>query len=270
MNAQTSKRHPHREEYNSSFFHTLSSVIRKPWKAIERIRLMLEADADPIRSWFYRALEAQNQWTNEGWFDNNYNYYEFGVGWGGTLTSYISALKSFCHDKKRDLYDHHIFGFDSFEGLPAKESSKDGHPMWDKGVFSHTMQEIENKLMNEGFDIERGTLHLIKGFLKNTLTPELRDTLAVNPPSIVTIDLDYYSSAKLALEWLRPLLRTGTLFYFDDIWSFLGNQNYGELAAINEFNNSGDDQLIPYPILGTISTMGKTYSYSRKDWEYKV
>lgn len=267
MNPQTSKHHPH-EEIDSS--HTISLIMRKPWRALKRIRLMLEADANPLRSWFYHALEAQNQWKNEGWFDDYYNYYEFGVGWGWTLTRYIEALKSFCHDTKIDFYKFHIYGFDSFEGLPAKENPKDGHPMWGKGFFSHSVQEVENKLINEGFDLKRGTLHLIKGFFKNSLTLELRDALAANPPSIVTIDLDYYSSAKCALEWIRPMLRTGTLFYFDDIWSFLGNPDYGVLAAINEFNNSGDDQLIPYPVLGTTSILGKAYAYSKKDWEFKA
>ena len=42
----------------------------------------------------------------------------------------------------------------------------------------------------------------IKDYYENSLTYELRNTLVDNPPSIVNIDVDYYSSAKTVLEWI--------------------------------------------------------------------
>ena len=84
-------------------------------------------------------------------------------------------------------------------------------------------------------------------------------------PSIVTVDCDYYSSAKLALEFLKPLLRSGAVFYFDDIWSFHGHPEMGELKAINEFNCGDHGSLTPCHLYGLEHY---SFIYSAKDWEY--
>lgn len=221
---------------------------------------------DNLSSFYYRAVYHQTKLAEEGWGPPSVNYYEFGVGWGGTLINYIKALKAFCKSSKKDLYLYHIFGFDSFEGLPKKKSPKDEHKILYKGRYSHSLSEIKQKVIKQGIDLRRGTVHFIKGFYEKTLTPALRNELREYPPSIVTIDCDYYSSTKTVLEWLRPMLFSGTLFYFDDIWLFHGNPNYGELAAINEFNRDGEGQLVPCPIFGLGS---KVFMYSRKEFEFK-
>lgn len=47
------------------------------------------------------------------------------------------------------------------------------------------------------------------------------------------------------MEWIRPLLRDGTFFMFDDIWAFMGHPDFGELRAIREFNDKGSALLVP-------------------------
>lgn len=69
----------------------------------------------------------------------------------------------------------------------------------------------------------------------------------------------YYSSTKIVLEWLRPLLYSGVLFYFEDIWSFYVHPDYGELCAIREFNEAGEGRLVSFPVLGLAS---KAYIFS--------
>lgn len=221
---------------------------------------------DDLSSFFYRALCYQAEWARQGVGPPAGNYYEFGVGWGGTFISYIRALKAFCKDTKKDVYSYNMFGFDSFEGLPKKKSLKDNHPSWHAKCFSHSLSEIKQKVSEQGIDLKRGNIHFIKGFFEKTLTPSFRNKLRKWAPSIVTIDVDYYSSAKTVLKWLRPILTSGTIFYFDDIWAFHGNPNYGELAAINEFNEAGEGYLTPYPILGRI---GSVFIYSKKEFEFK-
>ena len=54
------------------------------------------------------------------------------------------------------------------------------------------------------------------------------------------------------IEWLRPILLSVTLLYFDDIWSFHENPNYSELATINKFNEAYEYQLIPFSLLGNV------------------
>jgi hypothetical protein len=211
-------------------------------------------------------LYRQTQLAETGWGPPHPNYYEFGVGGGFNLCAYIEALKMICVQSKKDIYKYHMLGFDSFEGLPEKEDQKDNHCMWEKGKFSHDLSDVRKRIARQGIDLRKRTVHFIKGFFKETLTPELRQKLQKWPPSIVTIDVDYYSSTKEALEWLRPILSSGTLFYFDDIWCFHGNPRYGELAAINEFNKSEEGQLTQYPLLGLSSMV---YIYSKRNFEFR-
>jgi hypothetical protein len=86
----------------------------------------------------------------------------------------------------------------------------------------------------------------IPGFFEQTLTAELAQSLMREQPGIITIDCDLYSSTHTVLEWLRPLLRHGTLFYFDDIWSFCGHPDFGELRAIREFNERNEGLLVEH------------------------
>ncbi len=149
--------------------------------------------------------------------------------------------------------------FDSFSGLPPKLDRRDDNPDWGQGVFAHGEQEIRDLLTQHGVDPDKGNIHFIKGYYSDTLTPDLRKK--VKKPTIITIDVDYYSSTKTVLEWLRPILQDGVLFYFDDIWSFHGDPNRGELAAINEFNRLNDGSLVPYHAIGHPSIHSHIYAY---------
>jgi len=253
----------------------LNKLLSKPYKllahpgiAVEALRGLLEVDR--LRTFYYRALIHQEHLASLG-LSPNRTYYEFGVGGGGTLTSYLRALKSFCRHFKVEPKEFHIFGFDSFEGLPPKASQKDDTAEWTKGKFSHALSEINLLVYREtrGMEELRPNIRFVKGYFDNTLTNNLRDELSKYPPAVVTIDVDYYSSTKVVLNWLEPILHSGCLFYFDDIWSFHGNPDYGELAAINEFNKSGKGYLTLYPVLSTPSLLGHCYIFSRKEFEYR-
>jgi len=223
------------------------------WKRTSQIT------ADPLASFFYMCLCRQNIMPREESKSPGV-YFEFGVGWGGSLTTYITALKHFCQRYGKDLYAYHIFGFDSFRGLPQKMDPRDDNPAWQKGSFAHSVLEVENRVKCQGLDTSRGTLHWVEGYFEQTLTPNLKYGLKGFSPSIVTIDVDYYSSTRSVLNWLRPMLHDGTIFYFDDIWAFHGNPKYGELAAINEFNQHANGQLVQFPLLGMPSRAFIYYS----------
>jgi hypothetical protein len=213
-----------------------------------------------LASFFYRAL-AQAMREKQARRSSVGCYYEFGVGSGTYLSQYVKALKAFCKNREEDIYSYQIFGFDSFEGLPEKKCAKDNHPRWHKGLFSCSLSEIQRKATKLGIDLRRNTIHFVKGFFEETLTPTLRKELGKWSPSLVTIDVDYYSSTRTVLEWLRPILKDRTIFYFDDIWAFDGNPDCGQLAAIKEFNEVGEGHLSPYPVLGK---MNYVFIYSEK------
>lgn len=190
------------------------------------------------------------------------SYFEFGVGWGGTLSSYMAALRRVVGKKGMSKYP--LILFDTFEGLPESKDSGDLSPWWHPGAFSHSVSYIKSLLARNGVDTDGENLRFVQGEYGVSLTPLLRESLANTPPSIVTVDVDYYTSTKTLLEWIEPLLHDGTVFYFDDIDSFYGNPNYGELRAINEFNKLGKGYLrgLNYRLPAVYSA--RVYVYSKQ------
>jgi macrocin-O-methyltransferase TylF-like protien len=213
---------------------------------------------DRQRSFFFRALEYQHRIAAESRPPTG-TYYEFGVGWGGTLTKYLSAQRSFCRTFRMDPRSFRAYAFDTFAGLPPSADVRDRHPAWGPGEFAHSRAEISARLRSRGLPSEPPALTMFEGVFDVTLTAALQRELAAHPPAIVTVDVDYYTSTRTVLHWLRPILTGGAIFYFDDIWSFHGDPEMGELAAIREFNRVGPGTLTSFPILGMPS---HAYIYS--------
>jgi len=230
--------------------HYLGVSLGRPVKLAEETCNFIKPGS--LASWYLSVLNYQSRLGARYGYGPFGNHYEFGVGpW--TTGSYIRALLSFCRTKGYDPYRFRVFGFDSFQGLPKSQSQKDKNPDWNEGKFRKSPKQMYSIIKRAGLDPTGGSVRFFQGFFKDTLTVRLRHQLKQYPPSIVTVDVDYYTSTKTILNWIRPLLRSGVVFYFDDIWSFHGNPHYGELAAIAEFNKSHQDGLISFPILGQIS-----------------
>ncbi|MFA5879712.1 MAG: TylF/MycF/NovP-related O-methyltransferase [Candidatus Margulisiibacteriota bacterium] len=216
---------------------------------------------DNLFNWFYNVLEYQNIRIPE--LSPKRNYYEFGVGSGGSIKIYILALKKFCRNYKQDINNYHIFAFDSFEGLP-EQSIEDNHINWKKGWMKWNENSVLEVIDETKFP--KNNFHIIKGFYEKTLTDNNKDILFNFPPSIINIDCDYYSSTITVFKWINYYLKSGTIFRFDDIWAFHGNPHYGELKAINKLNSWGLGYLKEFPILGLDSYV---YIYSKKEFEFK-
>lgn len=241
-------------------------MVRHPLEFVEKVRYV--AELDPLRSWFFYSLWDQDGLGRRGVSPVG-TYWEFGVGQGGSLTRYLQALGSLCRIKGRDPKSYAVVGFDTFTGLPPSRDKGDELKGWQAGMFASSQEEV---LRYVGKRVDLGlftTPTWIAGRFDATLTPALREKLAPHPPAIVTIDVDQYSSAREVLEWLRPLLASGTLFYFDDIWDFHGHLSSGEIRAIREFNEVGNGTLTPFAKHASPPLSGKTYVYARKDFEYR-
>lgn len=211
-------------------------------------------------NWFYNCLKYQLENEHSS---PRFNYYEFGVASGGSMKIYILALKKFCKDYNQDINKYHIFGFDSFAGLPeaTKEDARIG---WEVGVFKYEKEIVLNMIKEVGFP--KKNVHLIEGFFEDTLTENLKKECQKFPPSLVNMDADFHSSTMTAFSWMKDSLHSGTIFRFDDIWAFYGHPEKGELKAINDFNKLGYGYITPFPILGLESY---AYIYSRKEFEYQ-
>lgn len=217
---------------------------------------------ESLEAWFYYWLYFQNMDYAKSYAPKNC-YYEFGTGWGGTLSHFLKACNRFCSDHHFDIGQIRIVLFDSFQGLPDESAMEDYNPEWGKGKFAYSRDYITEIIRKHNFPLQNVTF--VEGFYETTLTPALAEQLKKSPPSILTIDVDYYSSTRLALNFLAPLLPSGAVFYFDDLYSFFLHPDMGQPKAIREFNETGTGYL---NILTYKNHAGKCYIFTRKQWEH--
>jgi len=217
---------------------------------------------DSLENWFYYWLWFQNMSYAKDYSPKN-TYYEFGTGWGGTLSEFLKAVTRFGKDHNIDIQEFRIFLFDSFEGLPPVARREDDHPAWNKGEFAYSKEYIEDIVKAHHFPLEN--VRFIEGYFDQTLNAETLASIKDYPPSIITMDVDYYSSTIEALNFLAPILRSGTVLYFDDLYSFFLHPDLGQVKAISEFNNSGIGYLNP---LTYRNHEGKCHLFVRREWEY--
>jgi hypothetical protein len=231
-------------------------------------KLLQAIEYRPLRSWFYFILHYQAWAASEGWGPFG-TYFEFGTGEGASLSQYADSLRAFSRHTRTPLNRFRIVGFDTFQGLPATKDGRDVHPGFTPGRFAGSTGRIQELLRRKGITTGGCELRLVEGLFQESLTPALRESLQEHPPSLINIDVDYYSAASVVLEWLRPMLSSGTILYFDDLWLFDGNPAYGEMAAIREFNARGQGALEPFPLFASPAIAGHAFIYHRSDFEWK-
>ncbi len=174
------------------------------------------------------------------------NIIEFGVAYGGSTRVIRESLTRFsgsCDDAP--FRDKKIFALDSFEGLRERyESVEAGH-------FACEPPQIDG-------------VEIVKGYFEDTLTPEL--ALAVGPVAFAHLDADLYTSTTCALNFLTPLLNSGSLLLFDQYTAGGGQEqrafehwregNAIQTLAVAEFarDPSGGapkaDKRVVYQVLG--------------------
>jgi len=111
-----------------------------------------------------------------------------------------------------------VYGFDSFEGLPA-----DWILSYRKGDFSLRGAEPQGLPSN---------VKLVKGLFEHTL-PDFLETHE-GPVAFLHIDCDLYTSTKTVLSLLRDRLAPGTVIVFDEFFNFPRWQEH-EYRAFVEF-----------------------------------
>lgn len=126
----------------------------------------------------------------------------------------------------------HLYAFDSFEGLPPPEGIDD-HPQWKKGVMSFGIERFKRILKSAGAKESEYTL--IPGFYSDSLPGLSLEKLNLKSAALVYIDCDLYESTVPVLDFILPLLQTGTVIAFDDFYCFNGDPDRGEQLASREF-----------------------------------
>ena len=156
------------------------------------------------------------------------DYLEFGSLQGRTF-------RLACEHHRRDFEGRmHFWLFDSFQGLP-EPTGIDVDPKWRSGLLAWPLNDLH--LVAEEIGAPRTAYTPVEGYYDDSLTPELAAQLVADGvrAGIVYVDCDLYSSTKVVLEFVRPLLQTGTVLCFDDYYCFQGDPGKGEQLALREF-----------------------------------
>lgn len=151
------------------------------------------------------------------------DYLEFGCGVGTTLTAAWRASQA-------NRPARHLWGFDSFHGLPAPESPLDDHPQWVEGRYAVTIADFERRCRLNGVPEDAYTL--VPGFYKESLAAA---SGLPGQAALAYIDCDLYSSTADVLAFLGTRLGHGSVVAFDDWFCWSPSGVSGEMAAQEEF-----------------------------------
>ncbi len=175
-------------------------------------------------------------------FRNNYrgsaSILEFGTSDGYAFTKMLYATRYLALEDRVTVHT-----FDSFEGMPPAVDAKDldlvGGDSWAPGEFRGRYEHLQNYC-----EAKYRNFAIHKGFFDRSITKDFLDTLQANPPILVWIDCDYYSSSKIVMERLMPHLPNGCVVYFDEFDNLnYGSRFTGEARLVHEINHGqfGED-----------------------------
>lgn len=170
------------------------------------------------------------------------DYLEFGVYRG---SCFISAYKL----ATRKRLPMRFYAFDSFEGLPEPDDVESGYNHFSAGQYACSQNEFRSILKKARVNLDRVTL--IPGFFETSLRSDEVRSLPIKRIAVAWVDCDLYSSTVPVLEYLTPLLTSGSVLVFDDWFSFGGDPAAGELRAVREWLvRNPNIQLIEYRKFG--------------------
>ena len=135
---------------------------------------------------------------------------EFGVWNGTSITKMANA-----HPER------HVFGFDSFEGLPETWDREDG--AYEPGRFS-----LKGRLPHVPKNVQ-----LIKGWFCDTL-PGFVMKHKDERVAFLHVDCDLYSSTCDIFKHLEPLFQDEMILVFDELVNYPGYERH-EILAFHEF-----------------------------------
>jgi O-methyltransferase len=206
------------------------------------------ADTRPVR-WLLSLVDLRmdNRLTARGMLAQAFefkqfnfvhgDYFEFGL-WRGATFRIAHQLKH-----RFGQTEMLLWGFDSFQGLPASAERKDN--FFREGEFACSESELRQILRRSGFKAEEYSL--VPGFYDSSLNDALHERLAGRKAAIVYVDCDLYESTVPVLEFLHRYWVNGTIVCFDDYYHFKASPVQGEQRALREYLlRHPEIQFLPY------------------------
>lgn len=185
----------------------------------KRLNMPILGKKQRAMSIMFSAMDSWNKTEGE--------YLEFGVYKG---RSFQAAYKE---ANKRGLDDMKFFAFDSFKGLPPVNGTDAEHNYFREGQFACSEETFLENLKKKDVDLTR--VETIPGFYEESLTEDRRKELNIDQVAVAWIDCDIYESTVPVLDFLTPIIKTGTFLAFDDWFSFAGDPHAGQIRAVREW-----------------------------------
>lgn len=150
---------------------------------------------------------------------------ECGVGAGKSLFLLATMTEGGKHPRK-------LWGFDSFQGLPAATPEDEAETMTRKlrpGKFAHDQDDVLAYLVSYGMDEERVAerVVLVPGYF-----PDSFGQYDGGPIALLHLDVDLYQSYKDCLEFFEPFVVPGGVVAFDE---YRSPQWPGAAKSIDEY-----------------------------------
>jgi O-methyltransferase len=137
----------------------------------------------------------------------------------------------------------HLWGFDSFEGLPEQADARDDHPRWQAGSLA-TAEARFHELCAEA-EMGPRDYSVVTGYYSTTL---VAGAPGPRPETVAFayVDCDLYSSTRDGLTFLEHRLRPGSVLAFDDYYCYAPSGPSGERLAAKEHFATSAWVLVPY------------------------
>ncbi len=178
------------------------------------------------------------------------DYLEFGVWEGHSFDLSLRAAAKFLPGKSEN--GPRFFAFDSFKGLPSPDLQKDGNA-FQEGEYKAALECFQR---NIGKAARRFEVQVVPGFYEESLTPDVISRFKLSKAAFVNIDCDLYDSTLCALRFITPLLRTGSVIFFDDWFFSGGDMTRGEAGACAEWLKENPQiKLIDFGIVGIMGQL---------------
>jgi Methyltransferase domain len=168
---------------------------------------------------------------------------EFGTSDGYSFVKLLYATRYLRLEKRVSVHT-----FDSFEGMPPSTDARDRNwasgDDWAPGQFRGDYQGLQQYCSQRysNFEIHRG-------YFEDSINSSFLESLDSEPPVLIWIDCDYYSSARTILTRLIDRIPNGAVIYFDEFDNLnFGSRLTGEARLVHEINSGllgGDIELVP-------------------------
>ena len=156
---------------------------------------------------------------------NTRDFLEFGTFQGHTLQCAYHAFR-----KYRLVKNRRFIAFDSFAGII---DTKEGEGFTD-GAYAASEESF--RFANLLADVPDDQVITVSGPFSATLEDNVEQTRRALEPleaAIVHIDCDVEAPAKLALDFVTPYLKQGSLLLFDEFDLHLADNSKGERRALH-------------------------------------